>query len=102
MCEQLSKALDLARGDLLALDDARGTTLRVSRGTVWITQEKELRDVVLNAGDVWAGERNGLTLVEAHGATALDLVGPGADPARMHLAGRTSRADWTGPMRRAA
>lgn len=88
MCDRLSKALDLSRGDLLALDDARGTTLRVSRGTVWITQEKELRDVVLGAGDTWMVERNGLTLVEAHAATSLAVVGPGGDPARMHVTGR--------------
>ncbi|HXU51149.1 MAG TPA: DUF2917 domain-containing protein [Casimicrobiaceae bacterium] len=89
MCDRLSKALDLSRGEMLALDDARGTTLRVSRGTVWITQEKELRDVVLGAGDTWMVERNGLTLVEAHAATALDIVGRGAEPARMHVTGRT-------------
>jgi hypothetical protein len=88
MCERLAKSLDLSRGELLALDDARGTTLRVSRGTVWVTQEKELQDVVLTAGDTWAVERDGLTLVEAHAPTALDVVGPGAEASRMHITGR--------------
>jgi hypothetical protein len=88
MCDRLSKTLDLSRGQMLALDDARGTTLRVSRGTVWVTQEKELQDVVLSAGDTWAVERNGLTLVEAHAPTALDVVGPGAEASRMHVTGR--------------
>jgi hypothetical protein len=94
MCERLAKSLDLSRGELLALDDARGTTLRVSRGTVWVTQEKELRDVVLTAGDTWAVERDGLTLVEAHGATALDVVGPGAKAPRMLVTGRARALPW--------
>jgi hypothetical protein len=98
MCDRLSKTLDLSRGEILALDDARGTTLRVSRGTVWVTQEKELRDVVLGAGDTWAVERHGLTLVEAHAPTVLDVVGPASDAPRMRLAGRVR----TAPMLRAA
>ncbi len=78
LCTGYTKTIDMAHGDLMKLADARGTTLRVARGSLWITQEHDARDVVLNAGDVWAVERDGLTLVEAQTNAALCLVGPGA------------------------
>jgi Protein of unknown function (DUF2917) len=88
LCTGYTKAMDLDRGDLVRLDDARGTTLRVTRGTLWVTQEKELNDVVLYAGDVWAVERNGLTLVEAQSSAAVCLIGPGAETGHLRLAHR--------------
>ena len=54
---------DLAPGE--HSHDARGTTLRVTRGTLWITQEDDTHDIVLRAGDIWMVERDGLTIVEA-------------------------------------
>lgn len=91
LCTGYTKAMDLDRGDLVRLDDARGTTLRVTRGTLWITQEKERNDVVLHAGDVWAVERDGLTLVEAQSVAGLCLVGPGAAPSHLGLVRRGGR-----------
>ena len=61
-CAGYTKTLDLRHGDLVKLADARGTTLRVARGTLWVTQEHDRSDVVLNTGDVWTVERDGLTL----------------------------------------
>ncbi|MEP7061695.1 MAG: DUF2917 domain-containing protein [Betaproteobacteria bacterium] len=83
LCAGYTKVLDLANGDLVKLDDARGTTLRVTRGTVWVTQQHDRNDVVLRAGDVWTVERDGLTLVEAQATSAMCLVGPGAAPAHV-------------------
>ena len=83
LCEGYTKTLDLTHGDLVKLDDARGTTLRVTRGTLWVTQEHDHRDVMLNAGDVWTVERDGLTLVEAQTRAGLCLIGPGAEPAHV-------------------
>ena len=70
-----NRLITLSRGDLVELPDARGTTLRIGRGSVWVTQEHDGRDVVLSAGDAWTVERDGLTLAEARGDTALVLVG---------------------------
>ena len=91
LCTGYTKAMDLDRGDLVRLDDARGTTLRVTRGTLWVTQEKERNDVVLNAGEVWAVERDGLTLVEAQSNAGLCVVGPGATSSRLQLVRRAGR-----------
>ena len=57
--------IQLARHESAKLPDVRGTTLRVTRGRVWVTQEHDIRDVVLNAGETWTVERDGLTIVEA-------------------------------------
>lgn len=64
-CDGYTKIWDLAPGELVQLDGARGTTLRVTRGTLWITLENDVRDVVLAAGDTFTIDRGGLTLVEA-------------------------------------
>ncbi len=53
----------------------RGATLRVVRGRLWITQESDTRDLVLEAGDSWAIERNGLTIAEAQADTSLVVTG---------------------------
>jgi Protein of unknown function (DUF2917) len=88
MCIGHTRTLELAPGDLVRLDDARGTTLRVTRGRLWLTQEQDRADVVLAAGDVFTVERNGATLVEAQRPSALCMTGPGAAPARTRPAMR--------------
>lgn len=100
-----SRRLALAPGELANLDDARGTTVRVGRGQVWLTQYGDPVDHVLDAGDSWAVERNGRTIVQAQNATIVDLTGPGAAaavipitraPAPQQLADWLARAvnDW--------
>ena len=64
-CFNHATIIDLAAREMLQLPDVRGTTLRVTRGTVWITQQNDTQDIVLRAGDNWVVERNGTTLVEA-------------------------------------
>jgi hypothetical protein len=75
LCNGYDHVLDLADGDLVELRDVRGATVRVTRGTLWITQDRDVRDVVLRTGDVWTIERDGLTLAEAQGAATFCVVG---------------------------
>ena len=74
-CFEYGTIVELGARETLTLPDARSATLRVTRGTVWITQEGDPQDVVLRAGDGWVVERNGLTVVEAQGDVALCIVG---------------------------
>ncbi len=90
-CAGYTKTLDLAAGDLVRLSDAKGTTLRVTRGTLWVTQDQDVNDVVLATGDTWTVERDGLTLAEAQGAAIVCLVGPGAEPAQLRRRARAVR-----------
>ena len=85
-----NRLLNLAKGDLVELADARGTTLRVTRGTLWVTQERDRRDVVLGAGDTWTIERHGLTVGEAQGDAAIVVIGSGLVEATV----RSRRARW--------
>jgi hypothetical protein len=57
----------MASGELIGLDGGRGTTLRVTRGVLWLTFERDTRDIVLTVGDVFTIDRGGLTLIEAQG-----------------------------------
>jgi Protein of unknown function (DUF2917) len=101
LCDGYDKVFDLDHGDLVELQDARGTTLRVTRGTIWITQEHDTQDIVLRAGDVWTVERQGLTLVEAQGDALVCVVGVRASLVHsrdraVSLADRVrSWLDWT-------
>jgi len=75
VCKGYDDVMELADGELVELTDERGTTLRVTHGILWITQDQDVRDVVLRTGDVWTVERDGLTLAEAQGASTFCLVG---------------------------
>jgi hypothetical protein len=84
------RQIDLDDGAALHLDGARGTTLRVTRGRLWLTQDRDLRDIVLSAGDAWTIERNGLTIATAQATSSVAVIGPGA--ARIDARGR--RLTW--------
>ena len=73
-CDGYTKVWNLAPRELVLLDGARGTTLRVTRGRVWLTQERDLRDIVLEAGDVFTVERGGRTIIEAQNDTTVCVM----------------------------
>src|SRR6185436_19247419 len=73
-----TRRIALRANELLNPDDARGSRIRVGRGQVWITQYGDLADHILDAGDSWAIERNGRTVLQAQNATIVDVVGPAA------------------------
>ncbi len=85
LCIGYDKVLDLTDRELVEMRDVRGATLKVTRGMLWVTQDQDLRDVVLRAGDVWTVERQGLTLAEAQGAATVCVVG--AAPRRITTRG---------------
>lgn len=85
-----NRLLELSNGDLLELADARGTTLRVGRGTLWVTQQDDTRDVVLATGDTWTVQAPGRTVVEARGSAKVLLIGSGHVDASV----RSRRIRW--------
>jgi hypothetical protein len=73
-CSGYTKVWDLDHEELIGLDGARGTTLRVTRGTLWVTLERDTRDVVLTAGDTFVVDRGGLTLIQAQGKATVCVL----------------------------
>jgi hypothetical protein len=73
-CADYPKVWELAPHELVLLDGARGTTLRVTRGHVWLTHERDPRDIILDAGDVFTIERGGRTIVEALNDTTVCVL----------------------------
>ena len=74
VCAGYTKIWELEPGELVRLDDAHGITLRVTRGALWITQQRDVRDIVLTAGDAYTIERRGLTVVEAQGRATVCVL----------------------------
>jgi len=84
--------IDLAARETVPLTDLRGVTLRVTRGSLWITQQDDTQDIVLRAGDNWTIERNGLTLVEAQQDATLCVLGRYLEAAIVPA--RRTRGTW--------
>ena len=61
------------------LPTSEGTALAVTRGTLWVTQENDMHDVVLGPGDVWMVERDGLTIIEAQNDASFRALGRAFD-----------------------
>ena len=56
---------NLPRGGTLRIDDGQPHVIDVFEGQVWVTQDGDPRDVILEAGDSFRVDGNGLTLVQA-------------------------------------
>lgn len=99
-CFESGIVVDLTPQENLVLTDVRGAVLRVNRGTLWITQENDTRDVVLRPGDTWMVERQGDTIIEAQSAATICASGSGIE--RALAAGlRTATTATGGTARRA-
>jgi hypothetical protein len=56
---------DLPRDYTLRIADGRAHVVAVFEGQVWLTQDGDLRDVFLEAGESFGFESSGVTLVQA-------------------------------------
>jgi hypothetical protein len=65
------ETIDLHRGRLLRLRRAAGKTVTAHAGSVWITEEGRLDDVLLGPGESFTLGRRGLTLIEAIGDASI-------------------------------
>jgi hypothetical protein len=57
--------ISLPRRHMLRFRDGGGLMLRVLEGTLWITEERDTTDIVLEAGQSFVVKRRGQTLVSA-------------------------------------
>lgn len=92
----------LRRRQSLVLADAVGTVVAVDRGSVWITQEKDTRDIVLSRGMRFQIDRPGRTIVAAEAPSVLKLLVPPGWKERIGNALRQTAARWGRRLKRAA
>lgn len=67
--------LNLANEGLLSLRDAQATRIRVNEGTLWITEEGEVKDTILTAGDTYTIRHPGLALLTSFGVSRITIEG---------------------------
>jgi hypothetical protein len=72
--ELKSGPVRLADGQTLRVMDGAGSTLFCKEGTVWVTEENQPRDVVLEAGACVRLKRAGLTLIQALSPATLSIA----------------------------
>ena len=71
--ELQSAGLTLARGKALVVREGAGSTLQVLQGSVWVTEENNPRDFVLQPGQRLRLAGSGLAIIEAFSDAALVL-----------------------------
>lgn len=87
--------LSLVNGALLNISDAKGQSLRVLEGRVWVTQEGYLDDVFLEAGATYRFAGPGSAVVSAEGPA--DAVATVLFDAPLAVRDRTHAASyWLG------
>lgn len=92
-CFEAGTIIELDAREAVTLHDVRGSTLRVTRGTLWLTQENDTSDVILRTGDNWVVERQGATVLEAQEDVVLCVVGRHVEPTQV-AANDASFVDW--------
>jgi hypothetical protein len=73
----------LAAREQLAIRDGQGLRIACRGGSVWITQDRDLDDVVLGAGECFTLDRPGLAILQTFKGADIALT---AAPLRPHPA----------------
>lgn len=63
----------LAENQALTVSRGKGSLISCLRGTVWITQHDDLRDIVLASGESFRLDRKGPALVWALAASSVEM-----------------------------
>lgn len=68
--------LRLPRGGLLHIENGRDLLVHVWEGSLWLTQERDQRDIVIAAGQSFRLDRQGSCVLEATKPSAIALTSP--------------------------
>ncbi len=71
-----TRTIDLGYEQLLTLQGRPGTRLRVLYGSMWLTEEGDLRDVFARCGDEVTLSSDGLSVIEGIGAARVQVIEP--------------------------
>jgi len=88
-------AMPLLRNEQLRIEDGRDLLVHVWQGTLWITQEGDARDILLQAGQSFRLDRDGTALVKCWDDAVLALTSPHEErPARSIEVQATNLPAW--------
>jgi len=94
-CFESGTVVEMAAREAVTLQNVQGATVRVTRGTVWLTQEDDGKDVILRVGDNWMIERDGATVLESQdGEAIVCVVGRRVDEVAGAMRVRTPQPRW--------
>lgn len=68
--------LDLTNEGLLSIRDGQAARIRCNEGMLWITEEGEIKDTILAAGESYTIRHPGLALLTAFGLARVTIEGP--------------------------
>src|SRR5262245_37292107 len=87
--------ISMHSGDVLRIENGRGLLLAVRSGTIWLTQEADPRDFLLDAGRRMRLDKDGLRCAYASVRPTLPLAAPpGPQRGSIHRFARTALAAW--------
>ena len=75
--------IDLHRGKLVRVREGAGSTVTAHAGTVWLTEQGSLRDVLLRSGESFTLGRPGLALVQAFSDASISFESKYSDHSRL-------------------
>jgi len=75
-------ASGLAKGSMQRVEDGRGTWVQCLEGCLWLTQQGDRRDIVLQTGDEALIERDGTSILSALSDSRFVLLRPAQRTAR--------------------
>ena len=78
--EATRSIVTLARDGLLGVRDGAGTRIVCCSGSLWITQEGDVKDAIIGPNDAFTIRKAGLTIITALQSSSLTLIGPDAHP----------------------
>ena len=81
------RTLNLTEEGLLSIRDGQAARIRCNEGMLWITEEGEIKDTILAAGESYTIRHPGLALLTALGVSRVTIEGP----AKHVRTGRTAR-----------
>ena len=67
---------EMAKNKILEIKQAMGVTIECLEGSVWVTLDGDMRDVILDAGHAFKVDRKQLTLIQALDTARVRLIQP--------------------------
>jgi hypothetical protein len=85
--------MSIRRGDIVCIRHGSGALVTVDRGTAWLTQDGDRRDIVLGAGGSFRLDRRGVAVVSGFTTAELTVTAAtGASLPAIEASPRASRA----------